>query len=82
MPHHLLRLLIAHADNDAPAGGSCRLLRISRQCLEDRSLHAEVRAQADRLASLAVIWSDSTASVVTVLHHRPGRAGRRYRAID
>lgn len=81
VPHHLLRALIDHADIDAPADNGCRLLRFSKERLKDRALRAEIGVETDRLATLAVIWSDSDSRVVTVLHHRAGRLGRRYRAV-
>jgi len=80
MPHHLLHAFLDHADIDAPAGGHCRLLRISRERLRDRSVREELGADADRLARLAVIWSSETGTIVTVMHQHAGGAGRRYRA--
>lgn len=77
--HHLLSTLLDVADIDSPVGSGCRLFRVSRQRLNDRATRRRVGSEADRLASLAVIWSDSTQTIVTVLHH-DGRAGRRYRA--
>ena len=76
VPHHLLSTLLDIADVDSPVGGSCRLLRVSRRRLNDRAVRRQVGSEADRLSSLAVIWSDDTQSIVTVLHH-DGRAGRR-----
>ena len=78
VPHHLIDTLLENADIDAPVGGSCRLLRVSRRRLLDQSL----RGEADRLSRLAVVWSDHTSSIVTIVHHFRGRAGRRYRAVQ
>ena len=54
-------------------------LPVIRHRLNDRATRRRVGGDADRLGSLAVIWSDHTQTIVTVLHHE-GRAGRRYRA--
>lgn len=80
-PHHLIDALLEHADIDAPAGGGCRFLRVSRWRLQDRSVRAELGSRADRLARLVLVWNDATASIVTVLHHHEGLAGRRYRTV-
>ena len=80
VPARLLRALLDHHDIDTPVGRNCRLLRCSRERLADRSLHAQYGSEAERLADLAVVWSDRTGLAVTVLHLRPGRSGRRYRA--
>jgi len=82
VPHHLIDVLIENADIDAPIGSGCRLLRISRQRLRDRAVRQAIGAEADRMARLAIIWSDDAAAVVTVLHHHEGRAGKRYRAVN
>lgn len=80
VPHHLIDALFANADVDAPIGGGCRLLRVSRERLRDRAVRRALGAEADRMARLAVIWSDEAGAVVSVLHHFDGRRGRRYRA--
>ena len=82
VPHHLIDLLLENADIDAPIGSGCRLLRISRQRLRDRSVRRAIGAEADRMGRLAIIWSDDAAAVVTVLHHYEGRAGKRYRSVN
>jgi hypothetical protein len=68
-----LQNLLYNHDLDAAVGGNCRVLRISR----DLAL-AEVGPQeAGRLARLAVIVSETTGFIVTVMHVT-GRS-RRYR---
>ena len=81
VPHALLYLLLETADIDAPAGGGCRILRVSRKRLKDTSLRERVGSDIDRLARCAVLWCDRTHSIVTVLHHHDGANGRRYRSV-
>ena len=77
--HHLLSTLLDVVDIASPVGSGCRLLRVSRQQLNDRAARRRVGSDADRLGSLSVIWSDHAQTIVTVLRHE-GRAGRCYRA--
>jgi hypothetical protein len=77
--HDVLDALIRHADVESPVGRNCTVLRFSRQRLMDRDLRASLGATVERLASLAVVLSDSTGDIVTVLHDHGGAAGRRYR---
>lgn len=79
VPHALLDALLANADVEAPAGSGCTVLRISRERLASAELRRSLGDACDRLGSLALIWSDATAEIVTVVHHKAGRAGRRYR---
>lgn len=79
VPHHLISALVAHADVEAPVGGGCTVLRISRERLCGTDLRASLGADADQLGNLALVWSDRRGEVVTVLRDRGGRAGRRYR---
>jgi len=79
VPHGVLNALIAHADLEAPVGSGCTVLRFSRERLMDRDLRAALGATADRLGSLAIVLSDDTGEVVTVLHDHGGSEGRRYR---
>ena len=65
--------LIGLSDVDTPIGSNCRLIRVSRKA-RDR------QAASDKLGRYAIIWSDDTQSVVTVLPLKAGRAGRRYRS--
>ena len=78
VPDGLIDLLLAHADVDAPAGSGCTVLRISRNRLA--ALRPRLGAAAERLSNLALIWSDRTAQVVTILRDHGTPAGRRYRA--
>lgn len=77
--HEMLDALIAHADLESPVGGGCTAVRFSRDRLMDRSLRAALGPTADRLGSLAVILSDDTGEVVTVMHDHGCPDGRRYR---
>ena len=64
--------LVHLSDLETSAGSNCRLLRVSARA-------ASGHAERDRLSRYAVIWSDDTHAVVTVLPVRCGRVGRRYR---
>ena len=64
--------LIGLSDIETAVGSNCRLLRVSPRV---GCRHAE----RDRLSRYAVIWSDDSQSVVTVLPIHQGRSGRRYR---
>ncbi len=68
-----MNALLKHADVDKPIGGNCRLLRVSRQ-------RAAALNIDDRLGRYALIWSDSTAQIVTVMPLHNGTGGRRYRS--
>jgi len=50
----LLDALIAFADFEAPVGGSCSVLKLSRERLDDRELRATLGHLADRLRSPGV----------------------------
>lgn len=65
VPNRLLDTLIENADIDAPIGSGCRLLRVSRQRLQVRAVRKVLGSEVDRLARLAVIWSDKAGAVVT-----------------
>lgn len=64
--------ILAHADVEQPIGDNCTLLRVSRR----RSARLNID---DRLGRYALIWSDDTAQIVTVMPLHDGAAGRRYR---
>lgn len=65
--------LVELSDVDEPIGTNCRLFRVSR--------NAQRRHDDDsKLRRYAVIWSDDSHSVVTVIPLKSGRAGRRYRS--
>jgi len=64
--------ILTHADIERPIGDNCRLVRVSRQ--RSQGLNID-----DRLGRYAVIWSDDTARIVTVLPLHEGSSGRRYR---
>jgi DNA-binding protein H-NS len=62
--NRFVNAILAHADVDRPIGGNCRLLRVSRQ----RSTTLNID---DRLGRYALIWSDTTAQIVTVNAETP-----------
>lgn len=64
--------ILMHADIERPIGDNCRLMRVSRG--RSQGLNID-----DRLGRYAVIWSDDTARIVTVMPLHDGIAGRRYR---
>ena len=72
VPHRLIDALMSYADFEAPVGGGCTVLRMTRDRLADPDL-------ADRLGGLSMVWSERTGEIVTVLRPRRGPAGRRYR---
>ena len=65
-----LAKLISTSDIDTPIGSNCRLLRVSRKAGQ----------RHDKLGRFAVIWSDDSYAVVTVVPVKSTRAGRRYRS--
>jgi len=77
--HRMIEDLIACADVEAPVGRGCTVLRVSRACLKDRALKGAISTSPEKLSSLALIWSDQTAEVVTLLIDHAGARGRRYR---
>ncbi len=79
VPHATIELILDHADIVIPVGAGCSALRVSRRQILDQSLRGELRGCVDRLAHIAVVRSDHTGEIVTVLHDRGGRRGRRYR---
>lgn len=79
VPHHLIDALMSYADFEAPVGGGCTVLRMTRERLEDSDLAARLGAERERLRGLSIVWSDRTGEIVTALRPRRGSAGRRYR---
>jgi hypothetical protein len=78
--HQMIEDLVAHADVEAPVGGGCTVLRVSRERLRDRSFKAQVVTRPEKLGALALVWSEEAAEVVTLLIDHGGSKGRRYRA--
>ena len=75
----MIDALLDHADFEASAGGRCTVLRVSKEWLKDKELRRTLGGSADRLAKLALVWSEDAGEVVTVLRHQAGAKGRRYR---
>lgn len=69
-----IEIIFEHADIDTYIGSGCRLFRVSRR-------QAERLAGPDKLSRLALIWSDESAQVVTVMPVHETAYGRRYRAV-
>ena len=67
--------LIQLSDLETPIGSNCRLFRVSPDA-------SRQHPERDRLSRYAVIWSDDSRSVVTVLPVQRSRSGRRYRNIS
>jgi hypothetical protein len=79
VPHHLIDALMSYADFEAPVGGGCTVLRMSREQLNDPDLADRLGADRERLRGLSIVWSERTGEIVTVVRPRSGPAGRRYR---
>lgn len=79
VPHHLIDALMSYADLEAPVGGGCTVLRMSRDRLDDPDLADRLGSERERLRGLSIVWSERTGEIVTVVRPRRGRAGRRYR---
>jgi len=69
-----LSAILDNADVDHAIGDNCRLLRVSGKA-------ASTLNAGDKLSRYAVVWSDRTSQVVTVLPIHSGRRGARYRHI-
>jgi hypothetical protein len=78
IPHALVDALIRHCDVETPAGDGCTVLRLSRSRFNDSDLKQTMGSKVDRLKTLALVWSEASCEVVTVLHQY-GADGRRYR---
>jgi hypothetical protein len=64
--------ILQNADVECAIGDNCRLLRVSH----DRARKLNIN---DQLGRYAVIWSDDTTRVVTVMPLRASNSGVRYR---
>jgi hypothetical protein len=69
--HGFLTEILDNADVERPANDNCRLYRVSRRLASSLG--------DDRLSRFAVIWSDDTGQIVTVVPIFGGRAGANYR---
>jgi hypothetical protein len=79
VPDHLIDALMSYADFEAPVGGGCTVLRMTRDRLDDPDLADRLGTERERLRGLSIVWSERTGEIVTVLRPRRGPAGRRYR---
>lgn len=76
---NVIESILANHDLDAAIGDECRVLRVSRDAAHSFALVTGDRQTAERMPNLAIIWSDRTGRVVTVIHDGGNRAARRYR---
>ena len=72
----IVNALLKYHDVEFEVGDDCRLLKVSKLAAGDRAID---RQTAERLPRLAIIWSDRTNRVVTIMHVSDGGAGRRFR---
>jgi hypothetical protein len=79
VPERLIALVVDHHDIEFDVEDGCRLLRLSRKMAAAVAASAEAPGEASRLAAFALIHSDRTDQIVTVLRDRAGARGRRYR---
>lgn len=63
----LVQTVLDLHDVDLPARGNCRILRISRDQLRSGK-DGFTPQQSKQLEKLCIVWSDSTNSIVTVMH--------------
>jgi hypothetical protein len=77
----LIALVMDHHDIEFDINDDCRLLRLSRGMAAAIATSERVPSDAQRLASFALIHSDRTGRVVTVLRDHAGHSGRRYRRL-
>ena len=55
LPHRLIDALMSHADFEAPVGGGCTLLRMTRDRLDDSDLADRLGAERERLRGLSIV---------------------------
>lgn len=79
IPWRLIANVLDHHDRDSSVGNDCRVLRVSRNAARDFATTGGDPQTAERLQSIAVVWSDRTGRVVTVIHDGSKPAARRYR---
>lgn len=81
VPLRMVEAVLDRHDLAFDVGGECRVLRVSRAAAATMTGVAD-RQMAEKLPALAVIWSDRTNRVVTVLRDSGRRSARRYRGRD
>lgn len=79
IPLQMIEAVLESHDLDFEVGDDCRVLRVSRAAAAAISTKRTGRQVTEKLAGLAVIWSDRTNQVVTVVHDKGQRSARRYR---
>lgn len=76
-PSMVSRILM-ESDVDLHAGGGCRTYFVSKKRLAQLERTCPHEQAFEKLNKIAVVWSELTGEVVTVLRHA-ARSGRRYR---
>lgn len=79
IPDRLIGLVIDHHDIEFDVDNGCRLLRLSRKMAAAVAASEKAPGDESRLAGFALVHSDRTDQIVTVLRDRAGARGRRYR---
>lgn len=79
VPHHLIDTLMSFTEFEAPVGGGCTILRMTRDRLDDLDLADRLNSGRVRPRWPSSVWSERTGENVTVLRLRRLPAGRRYR---
>lgn len=79
VPLQMIAAVLERHDLDFEIGDDCRVLRVSRSAAAAIPTSRTSRQITEKLAELAIIWSDRTNQVVTVLHDDGQRSARRYR---
>lgn len=68
---HFVQTFLALSDVEQAVGNNCRLMRVSRVAAADH-------ADRDKLSRYAVVWSDDSHKVVTILPVYASRRRGRY----
>lgn len=64
----LLSLVLEHADICRDAGAGCVALQVSQTALKQSETRRIFRKYIDKVCNITIIWSELSASVVTVVH--------------
>ena len=79
IPLSLVENILELYDCDAEAGDDCRVLRVSRNAARNFAAAGGDRQIIERLSGIAIVRSDRTSRIVTVIRDGRNRAARRYR---
>lgn len=75
---HLLALVLAHADVETELGGGCVGLRVSKRLANRLDMRLSLGSNIAKITNIVVVWSEITASIVTVLHPDNNGHNNRY----